>query len=320
MKISISIIVPAHNEGSYIAKSLSSIQNCCVNYSGKTEIIVVDNHSSDNTNEIASTFDVNVIRSIAKTPSKVRNDGAALAQYEIFAFVDGDCEVNGQWLELINKAYQDTSVGAYGGQHIAPLEDNSIVTSWNPTSLKSSLDNKGKLPGGNFSIRSSLFKQIGGFNEQLTSAEDDHLSKQVLLANFKCVLDSNNYIVHWGYPKTLAAVFAKQKWHGKTQIKAHGYFGDKLVLVTYAWLLAIMTTFIGVISDVKLFTVFGVLGLFFGPLIILMNRLKYHHHIKWLNIPVGYLVALFFIAGRLTGLVLECIDIVMKSKKIAGSE
>ena len=312
MAVSISIIVPAHNEGLHIAKCLSAIEKCQSVYAGQTEIIVVDNNSSDNTYQVASTFAVKLIQSNATTPAKVRNDGAALANNEILAFVDGDCVITPQWLDLINTAYQDEVVGAYGGQHIAPTEDNCIVTSWNPTSLKASFNTQAKLPGGNFSIRANLFAQIGGFNEALTSAEDDHLSKQVMLAGYQCVLDSKNFIVHWGYPKTLRAVFAKQKWHGKTQIKAHGFLGDKLVLVTYAWLLSFIALAFAYFFENSMMQFFAFSGVLACPLVIMLNRLRYHHTINFIKVPVAYLVAVFFILGRLSGLVLEFVDIAKK--------
>jgi len=305
IKKSVSIIIPAHNEGEYITKCLLAIISNCANYNGDTEIIVVDNNSTDDTFVLASDFDVKVIQTQAVTPAAVRNEGARLAKNEILAFVDGDCIVTDQWLELINKAYQNPNVGAYGGQHVAPKDDNWVVTSWNPTELKDNYVEKSKLPGGNFSIRKLVFCEIGGFDESLTSAEDDHLSKQVLALNYLCVLDSKNYIIHCGYPKTLLDIYKKQQWHGKTQIKAHGYLGDKVVLVTYVWLISLILLVGGGVSNDNSLLLISSIGLILSPMAILLNKMKYHNNIKLLSLPAALIIAMFFIAGRTSGLLQE---------------
>jgi len=309
IKKSISIIVPAHNEGMYIEKCLQAILDNCNHYAGATEVIVVDNNSTDNTFELASNYKVKVIKNNAKTPAAVRNAGAKIAQHEILAYVDGDCVVTKQWLELVHNAYQNKNIGAYGGQHIAPKNDNWVVTFWNPTKLKASYSEKAKLPGGNFSIRKTLFIEIGGFDESLTSAEDDHLSKQVLSLDYLCVLDSNNYIIHHGYPKTLIDIFKKQQWHGKTQIKAHGFLGDKVVLMTYVWLLSLMLMAVGAVISSSILMFISTFGIIISPMAILVNRLRYHNNIKLMALPASFLIAVFFIAGRTSGLLQELVTL-----------
>jgi glycosyltransferase involved in cell wall biosynthesis len=304
---SISIVIPAHNEGIYIEKCLQAIITNCRHYMGETEIIVVDNNSTDDTFSLASSFDVKVINTDASTPAEVRNEGAKLASYEILAFVDGDCIVTEQWLELINNAYQNDKIGAYGGQHIAPKDDNWVVTSWNPTELKHNYEEKAKLPGGNFSIRKTIFWEIGGFDQNLTSAEDDHLSKQVLALGYLCVLDSCNYIIHCGYPKTLVDIFKKQQWHGKTQIQAHGHLGDKVVLVTYVWLISLILLVCGGIVQSTPLMLTSIFGMILSPLAILINRMKYHNNIRLQVLPAAFIIAVFFIAGRSSGLLQELI-------------
>jgi glycosyltransferase involved in cell wall biosynthesis len=307
IKKTISIVIPAHNEGKYIEKCLKAITTNCDLYGGATEVIVVDNNSTDDTFILASAFDVKVIKTSATTPAAVRNSGAKLAKNEILAFVDGDCIVTEQWLELVNTAYRNEKVGAYGGQHVAPKDDNWVVTSWNPTELKHNYEEKAKLPGGNFSIRKAIFFEIGGFDESLTSAEDDHLSKQVLDLNYLCVLDSQNFIIHCGYPKSLVDIFKKQQWHGKTQIQAHGYLGDNVVLVTYVWLISlVLLLYGGIVQSIPLMLI-SIFGMILSALAILINRMKYHNKIRLKVLPASFLIAVFFIAGRSSGLLQELI-------------
>ena len=65
----VGVIIPAYNEELNIVKTLERIPT---NISNKIEIVVVDDGSSDNTYELASHFDINIIRH-----PKNRGNGAA---------------------------------------------------------------------------------------------------------------------------------------------------------------------------------------------------------------------------------------------------
>jgi len=49
--LSVSVVIPAHNEEIYLLSCLESIKN--QDYAGEYEVIVVDNASTDNTAQIA---------------------------------------------------------------------------------------------------------------------------------------------------------------------------------------------------------------------------------------------------------------------------
>ena len=53
MTLSLSIVVPAYNEGSRLAKSLRDIITYLREYPAEVELIVVDDGSSDNTEKTA---------------------------------------------------------------------------------------------------------------------------------------------------------------------------------------------------------------------------------------------------------------------------
>ncbi|MDO6444975.1 glycosyltransferase [Colwellia sp. 1_MG-2023] len=311
----ISIIVPAYNEGVYIARCLKKLIKVCENYAAKTEIIVVDNNSTDNTGDIANSFDIKYMLSNGRSPGEVRNDGSKEAKFEILAFLDGDCVVPDNWLNKIDEAYDDPIVGAYGGEHIAPIEDNWVVTVWNPTELKEAYEKKAKLPGGNLSIRSSVFKLIGGFDENLISAEDDKLSLDVIAKGYDCVLDNHCAVVHLGYPKTLKDVYLKQVWHGFTQMKAHGAFGDKVVLVTQSWILSWLFLLNSIVFSFPNVFVLSLIGILIFPTLIAVNRLKYHKYIKLKNCLLSIIISIFYISGRSVGLIKEVKGFILKVMK-----
>ena len=94
----ISIIIPAYNLEAYIERAISSVlgQSRPVG-----EVIVVDDGSEDNTGEIVGTFGnkVKYIRQENAGASAARNTGIRQASGDWIAFLDGDDEWLGDYLE-----------------------------------------------------------------------------------------------------------------------------------------------------------------------------------------------------------------------------
>ena len=107
----ISIIVPAYNEEKYIGITLGSIkqaQQLLLNEKGiSSEIIVVDNDSTDSTANIAVSLATEVIIEMTHNVAKVRNVGANRANGNILVFVDADVVVPPGLLCRIHEAMSD---------------------------------------------------------------------------------------------------------------------------------------------------------------------------------------------------------------------
>lgn len=307
MQYGISVIVPTYNEEKYIGMAIDSILGELKNAHIPYEIIVVDNLSSDSTASIVSTYPVTHLTCNKKgSPSATRNLGAEKAQYEILCFVDGDCLVTPNWFQQVITALKDPSVGAYGGPALSPENGNWIETTWAPTAIKSFVVNKSVLPGANFSLHAKLFKQLNGFDMNLTTAEDDDLSNRIMHLGLNVVSDSAHPVIHLGYPKSLLEIFKKQIWHGSSQLKAHGLFGDKMVVLTSMWLVAIFAMlFLGIIST----TIFYITLLFVlaCPMIIAKKRTKNFKYVKNSTLFKSYIISWFFLAGRSVGLIAEIV-------------
>jgi len=301
-----SFVIPLHNEEKFIGQCLSSLITTLKDSDISYEIIVVDNNSIDNSYKIAQEYPVTLVQVAADRPSIVRNYGASLANSTYLTFIDGDCVVDNAWLNNILSTIEREDVGACGGPCVAPTTDNWVVTSWNPTQLKSSFSEKSKLPGANITIKSDVFKQIGGFDESLISAEDDAISKAVMKAGYLCVSDSAAVIIHLGYPNSLVDIVKKQIWHGSTQISSHGWLGDKMTLATMVWLMS----FVGLIFLTSIYpqpfaALVPLAGVFGIPILFLLNRLKSHRNISLKKLVLGYVVAAGFVLGRAIGFVKE---------------
>jgi glycosyltransferase involved in cell wall biosynthesis len=82
----ISIVIPVLNEGATIRQVIKTVKKT----SRKTEIIVVDDNSRDNTVEEAMKEDVRVITSSQRGKGISMREGLMAAKYDIVMYIDGD--------------------------------------------------------------------------------------------------------------------------------------------------------------------------------------------------------------------------------------
>src|SRR5258708_7943413 len=100
----ISVIIPAYNEEKYLATVLSSIKkNAPANLK---EIIVVNNASTDNTEEVAKSFEgVKVVFEKEKGLTRARQAGMEASSGDLIASVDADSIVPDHWFETLNREF-----------------------------------------------------------------------------------------------------------------------------------------------------------------------------------------------------------------------
>ena len=83
-----SVIIPALNEEKHIGNVIKRIQKCNL----VDEIIIVDNNSTDKTNEIAKSFGVKTFICLKKGKGYAMEQGIKHATGDIIVFVDADIE------------------------------------------------------------------------------------------------------------------------------------------------------------------------------------------------------------------------------------
>src|SRR5438067_8932857 len=96
----VTVVVPAFNEEKYLADCLESL--LAQTYSKwLTEIVVVDNASTDRTAAIAAGYGVRILREERKGAAFARQTGFIAASHELVAGIDADCVAPPDWLERI---------------------------------------------------------------------------------------------------------------------------------------------------------------------------------------------------------------------------
>ena len=109
----ISVIVPAYNEERYLGETLKSIQRAKEFLLKKdavpTEIIVVDNSSTDSTSDLARSCGAIVVEEPKRNIARVRNAGACAARGDVLVFIDADTIVPEQLLWRIKEVMASPS-------------------------------------------------------------------------------------------------------------------------------------------------------------------------------------------------------------------
>ena len=167
----ISVIVPAFNEASCLAQTLASISAALSVAGCDSEIVVVDNESTDKTPEIAIAVGARVVSESEHIIARVRNTGAAQTDGGVLVFIDADTLVPETLFVRIAEVMKDEKcLGGGVTVEYFPVEQTWIkyyVALW----LFMARLVRTTQGAAQF-YRRSAFKQIKGYDETIFVGED----------------------------------------------------------------------------------------------------------------------------------------------------
>lgn len=207
----VSVIIPALDEGKYIASTLKSLR--AQDYPRRFELIVADGNSEDNTAAIAKKFCDSVVIEPTRTIAAGRQAGVCASRGDILLFTDADSLADPHWVSSMVHAFDDPKVVAAFGM-TEPREGNWLerfLLRYSVLVTASLLNWIGTdyVTGSNMALRRSAYDQIGGFNIYLVTGEDTdvihraHSQGKVVFVSDSVVRYSMRRIRRWGYPKYL---------------------------------------------------------------------------------------------------------------------
>lgn len=195
----ISLIICTRNRGTKLRACLAAVGQ--LEYAGAWELILIDNGSSDETPDVMKEFarsaaiPVKIIFHQVPGLGGARNVGIAHSGGSILAFTDDDCYVTPAYLENIERAFADPSMGYVGGRIMLfdttdfPVSINESTRPWRkePRQYVAA----GAITGANMAFRRDALLRIGGFDEQLgsgtmlASAEDTDAAARASIAGWR---------------------------------------------------------------------------------------------------------------------------------------
>lgn len=175
--LTVSVIVCTYNRADLLPGCLESLVAQTANKKDY-EVIVVNNNSTDSTQEIAEAFaarepNFRVVIEIAQGLSHARNRGFREARTEYVAYIDDDAKAEPDWIERALRIVEEQSPDIFGGS-IYPFyltekppwfKDAYEIrqTTERPMELK----DKDYISGSNIFFRRPLLESVGGFDSNL---------------------------------------------------------------------------------------------------------------------------------------------------------
>lgn len=171
----ISVVVCSYNGSRTIRGCLEGLRK--LDYPN-FEVIVVNDGSKDNTEEIANEYGFRVITTENRGLSSARNTGMRAAKGEIVAYIDDDAWPDPHWLTYLAATFLRTSHVGVGGPNIPPPDDGPIAhcvanAPGGPIHVLLTDQEAEHIPGCNMAFRKDALEAVGGFDHTFRIAGDD---------------------------------------------------------------------------------------------------------------------------------------------------
>ncbi|KWX71799.1 glycosyltransferase family 2 protein [Paenibacillus jilunlii] len=225
----VTIMVPAHNEGVVISKTVESL--LALDYPhDRYEIIVINDNSSDNSAELLSRIqsrqperNLIIINTDAVTGGKGKsnalNIGFTRSRGELIAIYDADNTPERTALRyLVAEISSDATLGAVIGKFRTRNRDASLLTrfinietlsfQWMAQAGRWKLFKLCTIPGTNFIMRRSIVESIGGWDVKAI-AEDTEISFRIYMMGYRIKFQPKS--VTWEQEPQTVKVWFKQR-------------------------------------------------------------------------------------------------------------
>src|SRR5882724_6652095 len=194
-EIGLSVIVPVHNNPGDLRLCLGALRAAITR---ESEVIVVDDGSTDETASVAARMSVPVVALAENSgPAAARNEGARRAGGAILFFVDADVVIAPRGIERVQRFFADhpTYAAVFGSYDTRPRAGGMVSRYRNL--LHHFVHQRGNRDASTFwagcgAIRRSAFEAVGGFDAgrfPRPSIEDIELGYRLRAAGHRIRLD-----------------------------------------------------------------------------------------------------------------------------------
>jgi O-antigen/teichoic acid export membrane protein/GT2 family glycosyltransferase len=212
--VELSVVTPALNAGRTIGDQLESLAR--QDWSGSWEVVVVDNGSTDDTVAVVERFAdrLPAVRIISANERQMipyaRNRGVEAARGRLIAFCDADDEVSEGWIGAIAAGLERYEAVGTPRDH-ERLNEHWVRESRDPPPASGLHENwyPPYLPhtaAGGMGVRREVHDAIGGFDESLSSCEDNDYCFRLQLRGFE-LGTAEGAVYHYRFQDSLGAIF-----------------------------------------------------------------------------------------------------------------
>jgi O-antigen/teichoic acid export membrane protein/glycosyltransferase involved in cell wall biosynthesis len=218
----VSVVIPARNAAATIATQLDSLGR--QRFDRPWEVIVVDNGSADDTVAIARSYAGRLPALVVLTSaggngiSYARNRGVEAARGRLIAFCDADDEVSDDWLAAVSRGLErhgavgtprdhDRLNPAWVRESRDPPTPDGLHRNWYPPYLPHT-------GGGGLGVRREVHEAIGGFDESLSSCEDNDYCFRLQLQGFE-LGPVEGAVYYYRFKDSIGAIFRQAYWYAE---------------------------------------------------------------------------------------------------------
>jgi len=228
----VGVVAIGRNEGERLVRCLRSIAALRL-----PAVVYVDSGSSDASVSVARAHGALVVELDPARPfsaARARNEGfrrlrEALGDVELVQFVDGDCELQADWIdkgcEILGR---DVRVAAVVGRRRERAPGASIYNRLADLEWDTPVGEAASF-GGDVLIRASVFEEVGGYRESLIAGEDPDFSLRIRGRGWRIVRLGAEMTLHDANLHRLSEFWRRQVRTGHAYaelLSLHGGGGD----------------------------------------------------------------------------------------------
>jgi biofilm PGA synthesis N-glycosyltransferase PgaC len=245
----ISVIVPVRNEGENIGNLLEGL---IAQTHTHFEVIVIDDHSTDATVEIAKSFAGQSVRLIPNHGSGKKAaiaTGISVSLGSIVVTTDGDCSVCKNWLVSIHRAFKDETVamvvGAVSlrdeGRFFSTLQSIEFASLIGSGAATLALGKPSMCNGANLAFRKTVFYEVHGYEGgvHIPTGDDEFLMRKVAAVypgGIAFVNDADSVVTTLPQPDVRSFVHQRLRWASKWKFNNDT---ATILLAVFIWLVQV---------------------------------------------------------------------------------
>lgn len=236
--LGVSVIIPVFNGEATIGDCIIALMTQTYS-AGNYEIIVVDDGSTDNTQEILQRYNIRYYHQKNQGPAAARNKGVEMAQGDVVIFTDADCIPGRDWISEMVAPFKSTDVvgvkGAYKSKQTslwARFAQIEFIERYHILSKHKYID---MVDTYSAAFRKEVFLSLGCFDIAFPfpNGEDADLSYRMARLGYKLVFNPKALVWHSGHPDSMLKYARLKFWRGYWRVKVYQKSPTKMVIDTY---------------------------------------------------------------------------------------